>query len=150
MLDFNSFTALGEKTEVSYYHAFPNSQNFGQASTEMFIGASGLKGKVYGGYGATVPTGSLGQQGYNGTTTVFGGSLSYPVIRSRQQTLNVNLVFDALDSDIWISRRALRARRRAMMRCASCASVRTTRCRTSGSAPIARRSTRCRCACRKA
>ena len=72
-----------------YYHAFPNSQNFGQVSTETFLGASGLKGKVYGGYGVTVPTGSLGQQGYSGTTTVFGAQLSYPVIRSRQQTLNV-------------------------------------------------------------
>ena len=100
VLDFNSFSEFGEKTEISYYHSFPNSQNFGQASTEMFLGGSGLKGKVYGGYGTTVPTGSLGQQGYNGTTTVFGASLGYPVIRSRQQTLNVNLIFDALDSDI--------------------------------------------------
>ena len=32
VLDFNSFTALGEKTEVSFYHTLPNSQNFGQAS----------------------------------------------------------------------------------------------------------------------
>ncbi len=103
LLDFNSFSALGEKTELSYYHAFPNSLNFGQASTEVFLGASGLKGKVYGGYGATVPTGTLGQQGYIGTTTVFGAALSYPVIRSRQQTLNVNLAFDALDSDISIT-----------------------------------------------
>ena len=100
VLDFNSFSEFGEKTEISYYHSFPNSQNFGQASTEMFLGGSGLKGKVYGGYGTTVPTGSLGQQGYNGTTTVFGASLAYPVIRSRQQTLNVGLAFDALDSDI--------------------------------------------------
>ncbi len=100
VLDFNSFSEFGEKTEISYYHSFPNSQNFGQASTEMFLGGSGLKGKVYGGYGTTVPTGSLGQQGYNGTTTVFGASLAYPVIRSRQQTLNVGLAFDALNSDI--------------------------------------------------
>ena len=70
----------------------------------MFIGASGLKGKVYGGYGGTVPTGSLGLQGYDGTTTVFGGPLSYPVLRSRQQTLNVNLVFDALESNISMRR----------------------------------------------
>ena len=70
VLDFNSFTEFGEKTEFSYYHTFPNSQNFGQASSEVFLGASGLKGRVYGGYGTTVPTGSLGQQGYNGTTTV--------------------------------------------------------------------------------
>ena len=31
---------------------------------------------------------------------MFGASLAYPVIRSRQQTLNVGLAFDALDSDI--------------------------------------------------
>ena len=55
-------------------------------SEEVFLGSSGLKGKVYGGYGPTVPTGSLGRQGYNGTTTVFGASLSYPVIRARQQS----------------------------------------------------------------
>ena len=100
VLDFNSFTEFGEKTEVSYYHTFPNSQNFGQASSEAFLGASGLKGRVYGGYGTTIPTGSLGQQGYDGTTTVFGASLSYPIIRSRQQTLNSYLVFDGLDSNI--------------------------------------------------
>jgi hemolysin activation/secretion protein len=102
VFDANSFTAFGEKTEVSYYHTFPNSQNFGQVSEEAFIGSSGLKGRVYGGYGPTVPTGSLGDQGYHGTTTVFGASLSYPVIRSRQQALNANLLFDALDSDISI------------------------------------------------
>ena len=102
VLDANSFTSLGEKTEFSYYHTFPNSQNFGQVSEEVFIGGSGLKGRVYGGYGPTVPTGSLGDQGYHGTTTVFGASLSYPVIRSRQQTLNANLLFDALDSNISI------------------------------------------------
>ena len=103
VLDANSFTEFGEKTELSYYHTFPNSQNFGQVSTEAFIGASGLKGRIYGGYGGTAPTGTLGLQGYNGTTTVFGSSLSYPVIRSRQQTLNVNLVFDALNSNISIA-----------------------------------------------
>jgi hemolysin activation/secretion protein len=103
VVDANSFTEFGEKTEVSYYHTFPNSQNFGQVSTEAFIGTSGLKGRIYGGYGGTAPTGTLGLQGYNGTTTVFGSSLSYPVIRSRQQTLNVDLVFDALDSNVSIA-----------------------------------------------
>jgi hemolysin activation/secretion protein len=100
VLDFNSFSQYGEKTELSYYHTFPNSENFGQASSEVFIGSSGLKARVYGGYGSTVPTGSLGLTGYNGATTVFGALASYPVIRSRQQTLNVYAVFDALDSNI--------------------------------------------------
>ncbi len=38
VLDFNSFTEFGEKTELSYYHAFPDSQNFGQVAEEMFLG----------------------------------------------------------------------------------------------------------------
>jgi hemolysin activation/secretion protein len=109
LLDFNSFTEYGEKTEVSYYHAFPNSQNFGQASTEMFIGSSGLKGRIYGGSGPTDPTGSLGDTGYNGVTTVFGGQLSYPVIRSRQQTLNVYGAFDGLESTITNTTTGVRA-----------------------------------------
>ena len=100
MLDFNSFSEFGEKTEISYYHTFPNSENFGQASSEFFIGSSGLKLRVYGGYGTTAPTGVLQMQGYNGTTTVFGTQASYPVIRSRQQTLNVYAVFDGLESSI--------------------------------------------------
>jgi hemolysin activation/secretion protein len=110
LLDFNSFTSLGEKTEISYYHTFPNSQNFGQASTEFFIGSSGLKFRIYGGYGTTNPTGSLGQLGYHGTTTVFGSLFSYPVIRSRQQTLNTYLAFDGLESDISVLSNGARIR----------------------------------------
>ncbi len=100
VLDFNSFSQFGEKTEVSFYHTFPNSQNFGQASSEFFIGASGLRLRVYGGYGPTNPTGSLGDLHYHGTTTVFGTMATYPIIRSRQQTLNVYLAFDGLESNI--------------------------------------------------
>ncbi len=59
-------------------------------------------------------------EGYLGTTTVFGAALSYPVIRSRQQTLNVNFALDALDSDISIRPTAPRAHGRVMTRCASC------------------------------
>jgi hemolysin activation/secretion protein len=100
VLDFNSFTQFGEKTELSFYHTFPDSENFGQASTEFFVGSSGLRLSLHGGYGRTDPTGSLGVIGYEGTTTVFGATASYPVIRSRQQTLNVHLTFDGLESTI--------------------------------------------------
>jgi len=100
VLDLNSFTEFGEKTELSYYHAFPDSENFGQVSTEAFIGSSGLKGRIYAGSGPTVPTGVFAAEGYNGVTTVFGGELSYPIIRSRQQTLNVIGTFDGLVSHI--------------------------------------------------
>lgn len=101
-LDFNSFTSFGERTQVSYYHTFLNSQNFGQVSEEFFVGSSGLKVKIYGGYGSVNPDASsvLGKGGYQGTTTVFGAQATYPVIRSRQQTLNVFLAFDGIESQI--------------------------------------------------
>jgi hemolysin activation/secretion protein len=38
---------------------------------------------------------------YHGTTTVFGGSLSYPLIRSRQQTLNLSGYLDAIETQIF-------------------------------------------------
>jgi hemolysin activation/secretion protein len=96
----NSFTEYGEKTEVSIYHAWPNSQTFGQASVETFIGSSGLKVQIYGGAGETVPTGPLAAINYDGVTQVFGAKASYPVIRSRQQTLNTWLAFDGIESTI--------------------------------------------------
>lgn len=100
VLGANSFTSLGERTEVSFYHTFPNSQNFGQVSEEFFVGSSGLKVKIYSGYGQVNPTGALGRGGYQGTTTVFGAQATYPVIRTRQQTLNLYFAFDGLESRI--------------------------------------------------
>lgn len=100
VLDFNSFTEFGEKSEISLYHAFPNSETFGQASTEFFIGSSGLKLKIYAGSGQTWPTGPLGLEQYNGITTVYGGQLSYPLIRARQQTLNLHVSLDGTESTV--------------------------------------------------
>jgi hemolysin activation/secretion protein len=100
VLDLNSFSEYGEKSEFSFYHTFPGSENFGQASLETFVGGSGLKVKFYAGYGIANPTGSLGDIGYQGTTTVFGAQASYPVIRARQQTLNFYATFDGIESNI--------------------------------------------------
>ena len=104
VLDFNSFTEFGEKTEFSYYHTFPNSQNFGQLAEEMFLGGSGLKLRLYAGQGNAVPSGggtdALAAENYHGHTQVLGGVLSYPLIRSRQQTLNIYGSLDALSSNV--------------------------------------------------
>jgi hemolysin activation/secretion protein len=100
VLDGNSFTSLGERTEISLYHTWPNSQTFGQASSEIFIGDSGLRFRIYGGSGQTAPTGPLALEGYLGTTNVFGGVLTYPVIRSRTETLNVFGDLDAIESEV--------------------------------------------------
>jgi hemolysin activation/secretion protein len=99
-IDLSGMTAWGDKTELSYYHTFPNSQNFGQISSEWFIGSSGLKMKIYGGAGVNLPTGPLAVLQYNGFTDIFGSQLTYPVIRSRRQNLNVYGSLDALESTI--------------------------------------------------
>ena len=100
LVDFNSFTSFGERTEASIYHTFDNTETFGQASEEFFIGGSGLKLRIYGGAGETVPSGSLRALGYDGITRVGGVQVAYPLIRSRQQTLNLNASFDGIESEI--------------------------------------------------
>ncbi len=104
VLDFNSFSEFGERTEFSYYHTFPNSQNFGQFSEEVFLGGSGLRFRVYAGTGIAVPSGGgnsgLALLDYHGTTSVLGGVLTYPVIRSRRQTLNLYVSLDAIESEV--------------------------------------------------
>ncbi len=99
-VDLNSFTSFGERSELSLYHTFNNTDTFGQASEEFFIGSSGLKLHVYGGAGESIPSGSLRQLGYDGVTRVFGVSLGYPMIRSRTQTLMLSALFDGVESDI--------------------------------------------------
>jgi hemolysin activation/secretion protein len=99
-LGLNSFTSLGERTAFSFYHTFDGTDNFGQASEEFFIGGSGLKLHIYGGAGEALPSGSLRTLGYDGATRVFGAELTYPLIRSRAQTLTIAGLFDGLESDI--------------------------------------------------
>lgn len=101
VLTINSLTAWGDKTDVSFFHTFPNSQNFGQISSEWFIGSSGLKVKIYAGAGVSTPTGSLAALKYDGFTDIFGIQVTYPIIRSRQVNLNVHGALDALESTIY-------------------------------------------------
>ena len=99
-LDLNSLTSLGERTTFSFFHSFDKTQVFGQASTEFFAGGSGLSFRFYGGSGDITPGGVLAATGYDGFTTVFGGQVSYPVIRQRQMTLNLFGMFDGLDGQV--------------------------------------------------
>lgn len=110
VLDLNSFTQFGERTELSLYHAFPNTQTFGQVSNEFYIGASGLRLRVYAGSGPSNPTGPLALEGYQGVTDVAGLTFTYPVIRARQQTLNVSGSLDALQSAIDTTATGIRTR----------------------------------------
>lgn len=100
VLDVNSLSQFGERTELSIFRSFNDTQVFGQASEEAFLGSSGLRLRVYGGAGNNQPSGVLREIDYDGDTRIFGAQLSYPVIRARQQTLNVYGVFDGVESDV--------------------------------------------------
>ncbi len=100
VVDFNSFTEFGERTELSLYGANGATQLFGQAALESFIGDSGLKIRLYGGTGNANPYGELSAIGYSGITTIAGAVVTYPLIRTRAQSLNLVGSFDILDSTI--------------------------------------------------
>jgi hemolysin activation/secretion protein len=99
-IDANSFTEYGEKTTISLFRTFNDTQIFGQAAIEAFLGGSGLKLRVYGGSGTTDPSGALRADNYHGVTTNVGGTLSYPVILERSQALTVSGTFEMIDSRI--------------------------------------------------
>ncbi len=103
VLNFDSFSAYGERTQASLFSTFNGTSLFGQASEELYLGGSGLKLRLYAGAGASMPTGTLGTIGYNGITRVAGAQLSFPILRTRPQSLTVALSFDALESDIGVN-----------------------------------------------
>jgi hemolysin activation/secretion protein len=100
VLNLDSFTEFGERTQLSLFGAFNSTNLFGQVSEELFLGGSGLKLRLYGGLGHATPSGPLHDIGYDGRTRVLGAQLSYPLIRARDQRLNLVLAFDAIESDI--------------------------------------------------
>lgn len=100
-IDANSFTEYGERTTVSLFRTFNNTQIFGQVATEVFVGSSGLKIRLFGGSGTADPSGALRSNRYHGVTTNAGLTASYPVIRTRQQSLGVFGTMELLESEIF-------------------------------------------------
>lgn len=103
-VQFNSFTEFGERTELVLFGAAGATQLFGQAASELFLGGSGLRLRVYGGQGRATPSDALRSIGYEGTTTTAGIGLTYPLIRRRSQTLLLTGQFDLIESEIEIDR----------------------------------------------
>ncbi|MCC6720275.1 MAG: ShlB/FhaC/HecB family hemolysin secretion/activation protein [Acetobacteraceae bacterium] len=110
-IDANSFTEYGERTTASLFRSFNNTQIYGQLASEAFIGSSGLKIRLFGGSGTADPSGGLRASRYHGVTTNVGLTASYPVIRTRQQTLGVFGTFELLDSEIFTGQPSRQASR---------------------------------------
>jgi hemolysin activation/secretion protein len=97
----NSFTSIGERTEVIIYDTpFNDQQVFGQAAVEGFVGSSGLKLRGYVGYGSSNPGGGLASVGFAGRLLLAGISASYPLIRTRPLSLSLTAAFDIEQSEI--------------------------------------------------
>jgi hemolysin activation/secretion protein len=96
----NSFTSLGERTEAAFFASALGESLFGQATTEFFVGSSGLRVRLYAGVGRTTPSGQLSAIGYAGATTTAGLAVSYPIIRSRAANLMVGAQFDLFDNSV--------------------------------------------------
>jgi hemolysin activation/secretion protein len=94
VLQANSFTEFGERTEVSLYGTEALSQRFAQVAGEWFLGGSGLKLRAWIGQGESEPRGPLAALGYLGTSTVAGVQASYPLIRSRPANLTLSAGYD--------------------------------------------------------
>jgi hemolysin activation/secretion protein len=100
VVNLDSFTSLGERSQFSLFRAFDGTNVFGQASEEFYIGGSGLKMKLYAGIGRSTPSGELQINGYVGDTRVLGTMLTYPLYRTREQSFNLVGQFDAIESDV--------------------------------------------------
>jgi len=101
VLRLDSMTSLGERSEFSFYRSLLNpEQIFGQAALEFLPGTTGVRVRLYGGAGNTLPCCDLRQIGYVGNTNVFGGEVSYPLIMARSQVLTLVGAFDATESQV--------------------------------------------------
>jgi len=96
----NSFTALGERTEVALLGTDGAGQGFAQVTEEMFLGGSGLRLRAYAGAGRAVPGSPLAAIGYVGETRVAGAALLYPLLRSRPMNLTLTAALDAFESTV--------------------------------------------------
>jgi hemolysin activation/secretion protein len=100
VLQFNSFTSFGERTELSFFGAARATQIFGEAQEELYAGDSGLTVRAYAGHGYIQPSGVLGSFGYDGETTIVGAGARYPLIRRRAYSLTIDASVDTLYTDI--------------------------------------------------
>ncbi len=96
----NSFTALGERTELSLLQSDGNGQGFIQLAEEFFLGGSGLRLRAWAGAGRALPFSPLAQIGYRGETRIGGVALLYPLLRSRPMNLTLTGQFDGFESTV--------------------------------------------------
>jgi hemolysin activation/secretion protein len=90
----NAPTRLGDRLELQFFSTGSREQNFGQLAYTVPLTDSGLALRIFGGAGQTRPDLDLREIGYVGNIGLGGAQLTYPLIRTRDENLNLRAGFD--------------------------------------------------------
>jgi hemolysin activation/secretion protein len=102
--DFNGFTALGERTTLIGYTSFVGGDQYIlQGVEEARLGDSGLVGHASFSYGDSQPAGNLAPLKLDGESYVGSVGLTYPLIRSRREDLNVSAGLDYINQLVTVN-----------------------------------------------
>jgi hemolysin activation/secretion protein len=97
-VDLNGFTALGERTTLIGYSSFVGGDQYVlQGVEEARLGNSGLIGRVSFSYGDSQPEGNLAPLRLEGQSYVGSVGLTYPLIRSRREDVNLSAGLDYIN-----------------------------------------------------
>lgn len=100
-VDLNGFTALGERTTLIGYTSFVGGEQYIlQGVEEARLGGSGLIGRMSFSYGDSQPRGNLASLMLEGESYVGSVGLTYPLIRSRRQDVNLSSGLDYVVQNI--------------------------------------------------
>jgi hemolysin activation/secretion protein len=97
-VDLNGFTALGERTTLIGYTSFvAGDQYILQGVEEFRLGNEGLIGRLSFSYGDSHPEGDLAPLKLEGQSYVGSIGLTYPLLRSRRQDINLSAGLDYIN-----------------------------------------------------
>ncbi len=97
----NSATFLGEQIEGIFLNTlFTTEQQYGQLTYRQILGGDGLRLDLTASYGPSEPGFDLSSLDIDTLVMLAGGTLSYPIIRSRTRNLYINGGFEAINQDV--------------------------------------------------
>ncbi len=109
----NSFTTLGERLDFVYFNTLSllkghpiigvgggDDQRFGEATFSAYLGSDGLKYSIFAGAGPANPGYTLAASLFHSDLETAGGTLEYPIVRSRAFDLKIREQFDITNSTV--------------------------------------------------
>ncbi len=99
--DFNSFTALGERTSIVGYGTFDSAeQRVLQVTESIKLGGEGLSLDLSGSFARTRPGGAVSALDLVGNSFAGNARISYPLLRHRRHNLNLSAGLEWIDQKV--------------------------------------------------